>query len=383
MAEHTALFDLTDQRLAAAAWSRIAESDDAAARPLLQQAGAVAALDWLYRGARGTPPGVRPGPLWQAAAQRWLPRLRNLDPRRELEVIGQRGGRLLLPGDPDWPTAVDDLPDPPWCLWMVGTGCPATLTRTSVSIVGARACTDYGQHVAKEMAYDLGSQGVTIVSGGAFGIDAAAHQAALAADAPVLAVMAGGLDRFYPSANTDLLRQVAESGVVLAEVPPGTAPMRSRFLRRNRLIAALGRATVVVEAGWRSGALSTARAAADLIRPVAAVPGPVTSATSAGCHRLIRDCEAVLVWQPQDVLELISPLGTVPEGEPAVQPGLLDDLGPDQARVLDALPARAGAAFDTLVRASGLAPPQVSAALGMLELGGHAERSGSTWRRAR
>lgn len=298
-------------------------------------------------------------------------------------MIARRGGRLLVPGEESWPAAVDDLPDPPWCLWMVGSACPAGLARNSVAIVGARACTDYGQRVAQDLAYEVGGHGVTITSGGAFGIDAAAHQAALAADAPVLAVMAGGLDRFYPSANTDLLRQVAASGVVLAEVPPGTAPMRSRFLRRNRLIAALGNGTVVVEAGWRSGALSTARAANDLLRPVGAVPGPVTSATSAGCHRLIREAEAVLVTGAQEVLELIRPVGTVDEHEPAVQPGLLDDLSPEQAKVLDALPARAGAAFDPLVRASGLAPAQVSAALGLLELGGQVHRSGANWLRSR
>lgn len=383
MAEQCPPFDITDERLALAAWSRIAESDDAAARPLLAGAGAVAALDWLYSGARGAPPGLRPSRVWVTAAQRWLPRLHNLDPRRELEVIARRGGRLLVPGEESWPAAVDDLPDPPWCLWMVGSACPAGLARNSVAIVGARACTDYGQRVAQDLAYEVGGHGVTITSGGAFGIDAAAHQAALAADAPVLAVMAGGLDRFYPSANTDLLRQVAASGVVLAEVPPGTAPMRSRFLRRNRLIAALGNGTVVVEAGWRSGALSTARAANDLLRPVGAVPGPVTSATSAGCHRLIREAEAVLVTGAQEVLELIRPVGTVDEHEPAVQPGLLDDLSPEQAKVLDALPARAGAAFDPLVRASGLAPAQVSAALGLLELGGQVHRSGANWLRSR
>lgn len=375
-------FDITDSRLAAAAWSRIAESDDAAARPLLATSGPVAALDWLYRGGQGAPPGMRPAPQWAAAAGRWLPRLHNLDPRRELDVITRRGGRLLIPGDEDWPVPVDDLPDPPWCLWALGPGNPAHLAATSVSIVGARACTDYGQRAAQDLAYEIGSERVTIVSGGAFGIDAAAHQAALAAEARVVAVMAGGLDRFYPHANSSLLQQVADCGAVLAEVPPGTAPMRSRFLRRNRLIAALGRATVVVEAGWRSGALNTARAAGELLRPVGAYPGPVTSAASAGCHRMIRDGEAVLVTGATDVLELISPLGTVQGAEPAVQPGLLDDLGPEQARVMDALPARAAAGFDNLVRASGLTVTQVRAALGMLELGGHVRRDGVGWRRA-
>ncbi|HLS25473.1 MAG TPA: DNA-processing protein DprA [Beutenbergiaceae bacterium] len=376
-------FDITDERLAAAAWSRIAESDDVAARPLLSTAGAVAALDWLYRGAPGTPPGAQPAPQWSTAAARWLPRLHNLDPRRELEVIDRRGGRLLLPGDDDWPAAVDDLPDPPWCLWKVGQGSVGGLSASAVSIVGARACTDYGHRATQDLAYEVGGEGITIVSGGAFGIDAAAHHAALAADAPVLAVMAGGLDRFYPSANSSLLQQVAEHGAVVAEVPPGTAPMRSRFLRRNRLIAALGRATVVVEAGWRSGALNTARTAGQLLRPVGAFPGPVTSAASAGCHRLIRDGEAVLVTSAHDVLELVSPLGSVQGTEPAVQPGLLDELGPDQARVLDALPARAAAGFDGLVRASGLTAGQVRSALGLLELGGHVSRDGSGWRRVR
>lgn len=290
---------------------------------------------------------------------------------------------MLLPGEPGWPPSLDDLPDPPWCLWLVGAETPADLTRRAVAIVGARACTDYGAQVCRNIAFELAERGITVVSGGAFGIDAAAHHAALAASGQALAVMAGGLDRFYPAANAGLIEQVARTGAVIAEVPPGSSPMRSRFLRRNRLIAAMGAVTVVVEAGWRSGALNTAGTAAELMRPVAAVPGPVTSAASAGTHRLIRSGAAVLVTDADQITELLEPLGSVTPDEPAVQPHLLDDLDSEHARVLDAMPARGSAGFDALVRAAGLAPQTVQVALGVLEMTGRAQRVGSTWTRVR
>ncbi len=385
-------FDHHDDTLATVAWSRLAESDDRAARLLLETLGAVGALDWLYSRAElpgdAIPPGVSPtaglGPgEWAKAVARWLPRLAALDPRRELEVIARRGGYVLLPDDDRWPAALNDLPDPPWCLWVIGSAAPAELCDRAVAIVGSRACTEYGASVCRDLAYELALAGITVVSGGAFGIDAAAHRAALAAGGPTAAVMAGGLDRYYPSANAELIGQVADAGAVIAEVPPGSAPMRSRFLRRNRLIAALAHATVVVEAGWRSGALNTARTAAELLRPVGGIPGPVTSAASAGVHRLIRDGEAVLVTGTDDVLELIGPLNAAGEPEPWVQAGLLDGLGHQASKVLDALPARAGAGLEALARSSGLAVGSVQAALGSLELGGQVVRAGEVWKRAR
>lgn len=377
------LFDIGDDRLARAAWSRIAESEDQAARLLLTEVEPAPALQWLYQhDGGGPPPGMPPSPVWQQARDRWCPRLLNLDPRRDIDVLSARSGRLLVPGDQEWPAGVQDLEDPPWCLWVVGQR-PLDQLGGGVALVGSRASTSYGERICADIGFALAERGITVVSGGAFGIDAAAHRAALAAEGPVLAVMAGGLDRYYPRANADLLAAVAAGGAVVAEVPPGAAPMRSRFLRRNRLIAALAAGTVVVEAAWRSGALSTAAHAAQLLRPVGAVPGPVTSMASGGCHRLIRDGVATCVTGTEEVLELISPLGAVAATEPHSQPGLLDDLSPDQARLLDALPARAAARTDSLVRASGLSPQQVSAGLGFLELAGKVRRDGPRWRRAR
>lgn len=384
MAERSSLgFDTGDSRLARAAWSRIAESDDATARALLREADPRLALDWLDHGAEGAPPpGLPNSPRWAEAMRRWRPRLLNLDPRRDLDLLAARGGGLLIPGDPDWPAGVEDLVDPPWCLWVVGQ-LPVAELAGGVAVVGARASTSYGERISADFGYGLAERDLTVVSGGAFGIDAAAHRGALAAGGPVLAVMAGGLDRYYPRANADLITAVAAAGAVVAEVPPGSAPMRSRFLRRNRLIAALSAATIVVEAAWRSGALSTATHAAEALRPVGAVPGPVTSMTSAGCHRLIRAGTAVCVTGIEEVIELVSPIGAAPAPEPEVARGLLDDLGPEQARVLDAMPARAAAQSESLVRSSGLAPAQVASALGFLELAGRVVREGARWRRAR
>lgn len=377
-------FDLDDDRMARAAWSRIAEPRDAEAGALVQALGAGPALQWLVSAA-GTwsdPPVLAAGAHWHSAAKRWIPRLSTLDPRRDLKVLARRGGRLVVPGDPEWPVALGDLgTDAPPCLWLLGD--PAALARSTVAVVGSRACSPYGAEITGVLTSELAGQGVTIISGGAFGVDAAAHRAALAGDGATAAVMAGGLDRFYPVGNAALLAEVARCGAVLSEVPPGGSPMRHRFLSRNRLIAALTEVVVVVEASWRSGALNTAGHAAELGRTVAAVPGPVTSSTSAGCHRLIRE-GAVCVTEASEVLELLGPLdATAGRADPPVAPGLLDGLDPAQAVVLDALPARAGAELVALVRSSGLAEAEVRSALGFLELGGRVERDGVRWRRAR
>src|SRR5690606_18729050 len=240
------------------------------------------------------------------AVARWAPRLDGLDPRRELRVLERLGGELLVPGDAGWPVGLDDLgPVRPLALWVRGNRDLAALAERSVAVVGARACTDYGRHVTGEIAAGLAARGFTVVSGGAYGIDAAAHRAAVVSGGPTVAFLAGGVDRFYPAGNTELLREVVGSGgAVVSEVPPGSVPSRVRFLLRNRLIAAVAGATVVVEAAWRSGSLSTAVRAAELSRPVGAVPGPVTSMASAGCHRLLRDGAAVCVTDADEVAEL-------------------------------------------------------------------------------
>ena len=378
-------FDTTDRSLATAAWSRLAEPGDPAAHLLVGAVGAGPALDWLVLAAQSwiAPPGVPDHPEWRRAVDRWAPRVQGLDPRRELDTIRRRDGYLLLPGAPQWPVALDDLGrEAPLCLWVIGPAAPSGLCASAVALVGSRASTRYGEQVAAELATGLADAGVTVVSGGAFGIDAAAHRAAVAVEGPVLAVMAGGLDRYYPVANTTMLERVAQRGAVVAEAPPGTAPMRSRFLQRNRLIAALSGATVVVEAAWRSGALNTAAHAGELLRPVGAVPGPVTSMASAGCHRLLREGAAVLVTDAAEVLELIQPVGSGGAEDPPVPAGLLDDLEPAQARVLDALPVRGSTSLEALARSSGLSPGEVRSALGFLELGARVSRNGTTWRRS-
>ncbi|GAB2596680.1 DNA-processing protein DprA [Pseudactinotalea suaedae] len=379
MAERLA-FDATDELLATVAWSRISEPGEHVAGALVRALGPVAALDWV-RSESQQPPGVPPHIGWQAAAARWRPRLQALDPRRELEAIRRRSGTVVLPDDPRWPRRLDDLGDRrPMCLYVLGSARIASITHRAVAVVGARACTDYGRHVARELGVGLTGRGVTVVSGGAFGIDAAVHKAAVVEGGPALAVMAGGLDRLYPRDNLELLEEVIENGAVVSEAPPGTAPMRQRFLARNRLIAALSEATVVVEAAWRSGALSTARQAAELLRPVGAVPGAVTSMASSGCHRLLREGVAVCVTDVGEVLELTAGLEPAAE-EPFTQPGLLDGLGPQEARVLDALPVRAAAEVDNLVRVCGLSVTETLGALGLLEMAGRVERSGAGWRR--
>jgi DNA processing protein len=243
------------------------------------------------------------------ALARWAPRLADLDPGRVLDRADRLDARVVVPGDAEWPTGLDDLGgSAPLCLWVRGPVDLAAAVRRSVALVGARAATAYGEHVAADLAAGLAEAGCTVVSGGAYGIDVAAHRGALAVGGPTIALLAGGVDRTYPAGNHTLLESLArEHGAVVAECPPGTAPVRARFLLRNRLIAALSGATVVVEAAWRSGALSTATHAAALLRPLGAVPGPVTSMASAGCHRLIRDGAAVCVTGTPDVLELVGP----------------------------------------------------------------------------
>jgi len=402
-------FDPGDPALARAAWSRLAEPGDAVAGTLVAHLGAEAALGWVVdavqdparalRGATLEPLGteVAADRLMEAVA-RWAPRLERLDPRRELRVLERLGGALLVPGDPRWPACLAALgPQEPFALWVRGEADLAALADRSVALVGARASTAYGDHVAADVAAGLADRGFTVVSGGAYGIDAAAHRGAVAGGAPTVAVLAGGVDRLYPPGNQDLLRRLADgAGAVVSEVPPGSAPFKQRFLARNRVIAALSSATVVVEAAWRSGALSTARHATRLLRPLGAVPGPVTSGTSTGCHALLRDGAAVCVTDAAQVAELAGPYGGPDPGTPEPVPGPdapassrrrtpaeVEALGGRAVRVWDSLPARGAAALDALARTAGLAPGETLAGLGTLELHGLASQDSGRWRRAR
>lgn len=384
---------------ARATWSALVEPGDAVAGTLVDLLGAVGALAWVRaahrHGADFTQVEDARGPLVDVdrrrvlkALARWAVRLPDCDPTRDLEHLDRLGGTLLVPGDPRWPSALDDLgSEAPFCVWVRGEPDLGAALTVSAAIVGSRAATTYGERVAFDLADGLATEGLCVVSGGAYGIDAAAHRGAVARGGRSLVILAGGVDRAYPAGNARLLDAVVGAGgAVLSEVPPGSLPTRSRFLQRNRLIAATGRATVVVEAAWRSGAMSTAHHAARLLRPVGAVPGPVTSMASAGCHRLLREGVAVCVTDAAEVRELAGVIGS---GVVAVADAahVADDraarrrdaLDPVSQRVLDALSRRLPTGLDRVASLAGVTVAEARGALGVLELDGWAARRGDGW----
>jgi DNA processing protein len=265
-----------------------------------------------------------------------------LPPIDQGEAFQAHGARYLVPGDSEWPTQLMALgAASPWGLFVVG-GELRTAAARSVAIVGARAATQYGLHVASEIATDLAARGWAVVSGGAYGIDAAAHRGALAGGGVTIAALAFGVDVAYPRGNADLFTGLrAGGGVLVSEFPPGVTPTKPRFLLRNRIIAALTRGTVVVEAAHRSGALNTAAVTRRLRRPVMVVPGPITSATSAGCHRLARADEPARIVT--DASEVIEEVGLIGELADHVSPlrRVRDSLDPTSLRVLEAMPTEA------------------------------------------
>lgn len=298
------------QRIALATLSYLAEPADPVACGLLRELGPVGLLACIRSGAIPASAAGVPGGL--AAAGPVLARCRSqlhrVPPDAGLGSCQQRGIRLVCPGDPDWPAQLDDLGAArPYALWARGTANLGARWQNAVSVVGSRAATAYGMYVATQITASLSGQGWTVVSGAAYGIDAAAHSGALVTGGGTVAVLACGVDYPYPRGHQDLLAQITQRGAVVSEYPPGRLPARHRFLARNRLIAALGAGIVVVEAGLRSGTLNTARHARALGRPVMAVPGPVTSVQSAGCHQLIRDHGATCVTDASDVIASMSP----------------------------------------------------------------------------
>jgi DNA processing protein len=318
--------------------------------------------------------------------QRWRDRLGEIPSTARLAAWQESGMRLVMPGDAEWPTQLDDLGDVrPLLLWLRGTADLRLTCVNSVAIVGSRAATGYGQHVAIEMAATLAEKGTATVSGGAYGIDAGAHRGALAADGDTVAVLAGGLSFGYPRGNSDLFAAIAEQGVLISECPPDAAPTRPGFLVRNRIIAALSRGVVVVEAALRSGALNSARHARELCRPVMAVPGPVTSEYSAGCHELIRDYGAMLVTCAADVLGHVNlacdeaaPAG--PRSGPATARDLLD---PAAIAVLEEVPVRGGRGPASIAVRAGVDLDTALRCLGLLAVGGFVERCERGWRARR
>ena len=329
--------------------------------------------------------GHAPGPELSRAISRWRDRLGLLPTAARLAAWQDAGLRLVMPGDAGWPTQLDDLGDArPLLLWLRGTADLRLACVNSVSIVGARAATGYGNHVAIEMAAALADRGVGVISGGAFGIDASAHRGALASDGVTVAVLAGGLEFGYPRGHGELFTAIAAQGTLVSECPPDRGPTRPGFLIRNRLIAALSRGTVVVEAALRSGALNSARHARELCRPVMAVPGPVTSEQSAGCHELIRDYGAMCVTCAGDVFEHIALPGTVPSAGLRIGPATARDmLDPAAVAVLEEVPVRGGRGPASIAVRAGVDLDTTIRCLGLLAAGGFVERCDLGWRVAR
>lgn len=313
-----------------------------------------------------------------------------LDPEQVpamLAEMSRRGIRVVLPGEAEFPSQLLDLPEPPLALWIRGPLDLRASALRSVAVVGARACTAYGERATVAVAGGLASDGWAVVSGGAFGIDAAAHRAALAVGGPTVAVLACGVDVAYPRAHDALLCRIADSGLVVSELPPTSQPLKHRFLARNRVIAALSRGTVVVEAARRSGAVSTASRALELGRVVMAVPGPVTSMASSGTNRLLHEQVARAVSDSDEVRSLLTGSGAASgnASEPAEgggpDPARLSGLPSEARAVLEALPSRGTRTVEAAAEGADISPAACLAHLGLLEIVGLARRAGSGWRR--
>jgi DNA processing protein len=384
-----------DERHARIVLAEVAEPGEPRLATAVAEAGAAAVLAAVWDGTSGLPrqeswgrrlrtlvaevtassPRPRGGktagadPPWHALAERTTARLDGC------------GGRVVLPGDGEWPTQLHDLGVVvPLALFVRGEDLRSAVLR-SVAVVGARAASPYGVAVATDLAADLADRGWGVVSGGAYGIDAAAHRGALAAGGITVAVLACGVDVSYPQGHQALFERLSAEGVLVSELPPGAHPTRARFLTRNRLIAALSRATLVVEAAHRSGSLNTAATARALGRPVLAVPGPVTSPMSAGVHHLMREhLETTrLVTGADEVVEELGPLGSfAPEVPRPSRP--TDGLDAEALEVFESLPAGRPLAVARVAVAAGRTEEATSAVLHRLRLLGLAEQTDDGWR---
>jgi DNA processing protein len=361
-----------EERIATATLLRIAEPAMPALTAYVREHGVLATLDAVRARA----------PIGGIDVDGMRHRLANASGERDLDRAAAAGARLMCPGDADWPAALDDLR---WVgrdclgLWVRGPLSPAEACERSVAIVGTRVATDYGAHVATELAGGLAGRGWTVVSGLAYGIDGVAHRAALALGGPTVAVLACGVDVPYPSGHRSLYDRIASEGLVVSEHPPGAAPQRPRFLVRNRIIAAVSVGTVVVEAALRSGARSTATHAGLLNRHLMVVPGPVTSATSAGCHQLLRDRpDAVVVTRVDEIIEQCGHIGEL--ASPATGPSTVRDaLGPAVARVFEAVPVRRAASVSAIAATAGVGVDVAAAALAALASADLVEQVDGSW----
>ncbi|WP_346151443.1 DNA-processing protein DprA [Nonomuraea recticatena] len=376
--------------LARAALMRAADVGDVIMGRLVRLYGSAATVEMIFRGILPEDfvekeTARRGDPEHAAALDRrlraWQARLQAAAPAADLEAGHQAGARLVIPGTAEWPTQLDALGHSrPLGLWVHGSADLRYSCLRSVAMVGARSATAYGVHVAAEFGIGLSEANWTIVSGGAYGIDGAAHRGALAGPAPTIAVLACGTDVCYPSAHHDLFAAIRRQGAVVSECPPGVHPTRARFLIRNRLIAALSRGTLVVEAAVRSGALNTATHAANLGRHLAAVPGPITSEMSLGCHKLLRERNAVCVTSPAEMIELVGMIGDdlAPTPRGPVVPR--DTLNDETRSVLDAVPSRGGAGPASIAVAAGVDLKTALSCLGGLAAAGYIERVPKGWR---
>jgi DNA processing protein len=367
---------------ASRAWaylSRVAEPPCAELAALVKCVGPVEAADRVRRG------------LVNADLARRTEARREIDCAAEdLELLTRRGGRLITPDSDEWPllafaafggAGAKPRTEPPMVLWAQGPVRLDEAAHRAAAVVGTRAATAYGEQVTADLVAGLVERDVAVVSGGAYGIDGAAHRAALACDGITVAVLAAGLDIPYPAGHSALLHRVGQHGLLFSEYPPGIRPARHRFLTRNRLVAAAAGAAVVVEAGLRSGAANTAAWARALGRVVAAVPGPVTSSASAGCHALLRN-GAELVTRADDIVEFVGRVGELALEEPRPVT-TFDGLGEAERQVFEALPGRGAATVDEIAVAAGLVPEQVLGPLAILEVAGLVERREGRWRIAR
>ena len=375
--------DREEEVAARVALTWLAEPGNRAIWTMVQQIGAPATLDVLLAGQ------ARDASLRTGVASRTA----NGDARRLAEAAVRRaerlGARIVIPSDDEWPAGVDALATlepntpgrvnrdvrPPLCVWVQGAWPLRETLERSVAVVGARAATGYGTHVATDLAYGLAEHDWTVVSGGAFGIDAQAHRAALTAGGRTVAVLACGLDRPYPVGNAAMFEQIAESGLLMSEWPPGSDPLRHRFLIRNRVIAAAAAGTVLVEAAARSGAMQTMSRTVALNRRAMVVPGPVTSAMSVGCHELLRRYpETTVVTGLPHVLEEVGKIGEYVAAPPRGRDHARDHLDEESALVLEAVPLRGTTDPEQLAAKAGLGVRTVLRRLSLLEMAGLVER---------
>jgi DNA processing protein len=370
-------------RAARMALSCVVDAGDPALAALVAEVGAAEAWARVCESALGEPAARRAS---------------SVDHRQVAVLSRHYKVRFVVPGDEEWPSGLDDLrfvspvqrkAGVPIGLWLRGPGHLGELSARSIAIVGSRAATPYGTETASTIAGDVTERGLTVVSGGAYGIDTAAHQGALGSQGMLnsrgstIAVLANGVDIAYPKGNAPLLGTIARDHLIVSELPPGQSPSRVRFLARNRIIAAMSQGTVVVEAAHRSGARNTATWAVDCGRQLMAVPGPVYSALSAGPHQLVREGKATLVTSGSDVLELVSAMGSFLVAEPRGEERPTDDLDERRLSVFESLPSRSFATVEDIARRAGLAVPLTLAELGALERDGMIEGDDRGWRMSR